>query len=1192
MSLLLVKSQNGQIRQFELSKNQPLTIGSHTISDIQIDSEGVALMEARLSWAKKQFEITAAGANKLLVNGEPVQSASLQPGDRITIGTVEFLFTTPEELENAGVDPFFDQQESEEIGLQPISEEIPAWEQKAQAPLPRKTKDSDSQSSRKKQRSGTRQTEFQHRKENQEFFEKALEGASEKINEPDSSADNEPVSKVQLSRSGSASQSPPAQKTSTSTGALRESLYASRQRPGEKEIFRSPLIMGLGLLGIFLLIGSVVLWSLIDLEEADRYLSRAREQAEQRKFQQAIDDYEQFLLLFPYDSDNETASRELSLTRVRSQLDIGVPDLSAGIQELEQLIKQHREETNFNEMHEEISKFATQIALEACEKAAEERNTDLFQLSERALKLVNLYTLKEDRLEQILSEIKQARQDAEATIQRLNVFDQAIAEMNSGLDKKKPSEVMAVRRDLISQQESAETDARVTKLLEDALRLEKESAIIQDEAQKALNRPSAISDALLTLSAGNLIVKDEIASNRAILVHAADCLYGVDTNIGVPIWRHPVGRNLPFFPVEVTLGQPGVLSSAVETRELHYLDRDTGEPIWRQTCDDQISGRPLIVRNHAYVTTHQGRLLKLDLTNGEIVSEIAFSQPLATGASLLPGKTHLVCVGQQDVLYLVSLNPWEVSEVYYLGHRPGTIQTAPLEMNPYLLIAENHETNACRLRLFDTRLEKETLKEIHQESLPGLALDPLELRGNLLFVPTTPERVTAFTISAEKNTPSMSKTNSHQAVNPRMTPAWLSAGPDGLLWTASSALRQLQLLSESLEPSTNEVAIGLATQPLQMLGESLFAARHPLYSSSIFVSRYNRNNFEAFWSLKLGDSVLFSHLNNNGELITLHGSGEVFRLRPNEFGSSAFKLKQNSTVPIPASLSANCLSSQFSDGRFGVAWGGEEPQIVTVRTTGLLEQETVLPDPPLTPPIDLKAGVAIGLAGRIHMVTRNGTEVEDYLLPVEDGQQATWKALLRLDDSHLLTLDSSHTLRRLEYVTEPIPHFNLNEQVALEFVPMTSPMLTSAGQLLVIDVENHLYLLNPETLQTQKTRTLPDSPNHDPWIANNATFLELKNNILLCLNQDESATQRWQLDLEGTSLSGTPLLIEDVWFLPTSDSGIWKVSNQDGTRIEQINVSGHCDGSPILLPNQIAFPLADGTIFFLPKDKSVEEAGS
>ncbi|MDB4787041.1 FHA domain-containing protein, partial [Planctomycetaceae bacterium] len=106
MSLLLVKSPNYVLQRFELSKNQPLSIGSHSISDIQLDDEGVALIEARISWSKKQFDITSAGDQGILVNGNKVNSAGLTSGDRFVIGSTQFLFTTESDAKQLGEDPF------------------------------------------------------------------------------------------------------------------------------------------------------------------------------------------------------------------------------------------------------------------------------------------------------------------------------------------------------------------------------------------------------------------------------------------------------------------------------------------------------------------------------------------------------------------------------------------------------------------------------------------------------------------------------------------------------------------------------------------------------------------------------------------------------------------------------------------------------------------------------------------------------------------------------------------------------------------------------------------------------------------------------------------------------------------------------------------------------------------------------
>jgi|GEM_PF-2345180 len=1194
MSVLLVKSPNRELQRLELSKNQPLSIGSHSISDIQLDDEGIALIEARISWAKKQFEITAAGGQGILVNGTPESSARLKPGDRFIIGSTQFLFTTENEEAQLGEDPFTDDHEnpksnvSGEIGLVPISDEMPAWEQQSRNPLaPLPSKPNSPQPPQKKSPQQKTPPPSKHGSDEKKKETPRPEAPASVYQELSTEA--EPAeSKVMLSRAGTESARPDSNKENdTAVGKLRESMHASRQRPGEREIFRSPLVLGLTLGGVFLLIGSVVLWSLINQEEADRYLTRAREQAEQRKFQQAISDYEQFLLNFPYDSENETAYRELSLTHVRSYLDIGLPDLSGGLQELEELIARHRDDEGFNELHGEISQYASQIAIEACEEAADKRDKSIFQLSESALRLVDLYTAETNRAEQIHEEVKTSRRKAEATILRLDVFDEAFSRMKTALKNGSAAEVMEARRDLIARYESAATDSRISKLLNEALQLEKNSATLSQETQEAAPPTDQKSDTLITLAATNRISKDELPSHRAIIVHAADCLYGVDSATGTPLWRHHIGWNPDFFPVEVTIGEPGILCHSSLKSELQFLSRDTGKMIWRQPVAGKVTGEPLIDGAEVFITTDQGDLIKLDVTSGLRMSQLTVTQPFSTSVELLADKKHLVAIGSQDVSYLINRNSLELKEVHYLGHSRGAISVAPLRLGPFLLLAENDRSESSLLRLFKIEADNARLSEVAQERIPGNILDPPVLRGNELFVPSTPERVTAFTVS--EGVPPLVKVDSHQVVNPQVTSSWLTAGPDGQVWMASTALRRLKLLTESLEASTDITALGFASQPMQISGENLFVARRPASISAVRLSRYDRNTFSGTWQTTLGDSILHHVVNGSGELITLHNSGELFRLRESNLSQSGFQTNSNALIDFPPLLQSQPLSNQFSDGRFGVVWGGDDPQLITVRTTGQIENTHKLPASPNTIPIDLQAGVVVGLPGRLHLVSRSGSTCEDYVLPVVEGQQETWTGIVRVDENHLICLDSSNTLRRIEYRSEPIMHLALAGEFAFETSVTMAPELTSDGNLLVVDQTGSLLSLNSTTLQTVASRKLDSLPAKPIRIVNDVFFVEQENGSLSCVSDSQQLKELWSLPLEGNTVTGKPLIFEDHWWIPTSDSGVLQVSPNNGKLIKKHDTPGSCHGDPLLLNESPMIPLADGSLFFLSIDSETEK---
>lgn len=1190
MSILMVKTPGGQFRRVELSKRQPLTIGSHSVSDLQIEDPEIGLMEARVSWGKQHYEVTAATPKGVKVNGETVMAADLTPGDILTLGQTDLIFTTPELLEetlaglkDSDLSDSLSMDTETYIGLMPISEEIPTWNPSdLEDPIPPERPDSPVSMPPEEDSSAP----YEIAKHSESTTDEPPDLESLDWGEADSRDEGKDVPMLkrgtgsELSPEGE-SASAPVMDTTSSLEKIRESLHASRQRPGEKEIFRSPLVMGLSIVSFFLLVGAIILWSVIGQEEADRYLERAREQAEQRKFQLAIEDYQTYLLEFPGDADVETAYRELSITRVRSQIDIGVPDWEAGLKELEELVNRHRDEPNFPQFHDQISKFAEQIAKGVCDQAGREGNSDLFELSDSALRLVELYTDDEDHRDRILSEVGTARRAAEAQILRDSVFAAAYKQMETALEQSKPFELLDARLDLIRRYADAETDSQVKSFLQKALNLE-QSLVQQNRVERAAVELPPLSDSPVTTLASSLRVsRNELPSGRPVYVRAADCLYGIDTATGEPIWRHVTGWEMPFFPIEVSLGEPALLLFSDRQKELQLLSRETGKPIWRQSLPKRAVGKPLIVGTQAFLSTEGGQLQQVDLSTGTILASLSCSQPLATSPLLLPESQHGLLIGARDLAYLIELNPPAVVEVLYLGHGSGAIATAPIRMGPLVLVIENDRADSVRLRVFDTRQKTPELVQTDEKRLPGRVIDAPVIRGKQLVIPSTPERITAFTVSAESEQPPLTQVSYFQVPNPRLTSTWITAGPAGQIWMASTALRRMHLTTESLEASSDVAAVGIATQPIQMLGDRLYVGRRPDFGQVVRFGRLDRNDFSGAWRTSVGDEILQRNLNGSGELITLHDSGAVFRLQKSSETARSLELDANADVEIPDLSVSERFTAKFDDGRLAMTWGGAEPKLSVIRTTGQIEREYELPAEPRAAPVDLDAGIVVALPGRLHLLANSRSKTEEFLLPVVEGKSAEWSSLTRLDGTHLLSVEGTGLLRRIEYRKEPLPHLAEAGNLDLKTTIVIPPLLTSPDRLLIATGEKQLLRVAADSLQILTSKTLDSAPT-GAWNVGDSVSLQLQNGSLVSLADDDQFTEKWRISFSGQNVAGRPLEHEDNLIVPVAPEGVWILKQESGEIVSKVRSPGTCAGDPLLRDGIVVIPLADGSLFFLP----------
>ncbi len=123
MAFLEIIHISGEVDQKKLSKQQPLTIGSHASTDITIDEDNVEIMHCRISWGKGGFEAVAAGTEAIEVNGNLVQRAVLKAGDTLRFGSVDIRYR---DSNKDGHAPVADEENQSELGLKPLSEELPA----------------------------------------------------------------------------------------------------------------------------------------------------------------------------------------------------------------------------------------------------------------------------------------------------------------------------------------------------------------------------------------------------------------------------------------------------------------------------------------------------------------------------------------------------------------------------------------------------------------------------------------------------------------------------------------------------------------------------------------------------------------------------------------------------------------------------------------------------------------------------------------------------------------------------------------------------------------------------------------------------------------------------------------------------------------------------------------------------------
>lgn len=657
MAHLEIMHLTGDVEKRPLHKQQPVTIGSHDSNDVRLEEDGVELIHCRISWNKSGYEAVAAGVDPIDVNGNLVRRASLSSGDVLRVGTVDLTFKTgdepPAELPTGpvGLKPLTDElptffseppQVKTPPAVKPKPAAAPSPPKKSARPAPVKSEpaarideilaDDDETSSGESGAGGDDWSKnLAALAAESRVEEKTARGGSRK---GDRAA--EPVDEVieELEETEDASTpaaTPEAGKVAAVSDRLRQAMHHRRERPGEEDTLRSPLVLGFAGLAATLLLLAAVLYFIGNRRSTQEQFDAAKALVDEGKYAQAIKQLEEFADTHLGHPLEQPARMMAGIAEVDRHLSGAIKDWPKGLEELKRFINDYRDYEGFELQHDLLWRRAGDISLGSAETAAKAFSRDLLQVSKDAEAILNTYAPKDSPPTQLLQQIAATRRSSEAVILRHETFATATAELNAALESSDPMVALEKRRDLLIRYPDFRTDAKLAELLTKTLDTERGLVEAEQLDRAALtDDPDASSAPGLSLIFNARSRTDSVSVGQAVSVLAKDCCYGVDTVTGQPVWRRVIGLNTPFFPLREP-SVPSLILFDTRRQELARVHADTGALIWRQPIDEPVSGQPLLDEGQIYLPTRGGGLYKIDLQSGSVSTRLQFSQEV-TGA--------------------------------------------------------------------------------------------------------------------------------------------------------------------------------------------------------------------------------------------------------------------------------------------------------------------------------------------------------------------------------------------------------------------------------------------------------------------------------------------------------------------------------------------------------------------------------
>ena len=968
-----------------------------------------------------------------------------------------------------------------------------------------------------------------------------------------------------------------------SLARISDRLTGGAERPGEQQIGRSPLILSLGFVILGLAIVGGVFYFLIIRENESRRFQSATAALEEARYTEAEQLFERFLKDYPSGNSCSAARISLHKTRVRRYTDgnnFSVNSVVEALREVETFVRVCRDLPGYEKEQENLVRYAQKITEAAAQVAVDQASQEALDTSRTALTRLEQFTSGGNLSGETREKLIRMQRRADAAILKRRVLQSSLAEIRKTRDEGETLAAIRSWQDLIRRYEVLSDDAEFQTVLSEVLEKERDHTTAEElEANTGSDTTDQPPRPSVSLNLNTQASASLVSQNRRVFAWGGDSCYALDSETGVPLWKVPVGTDLPFPPVTLETSEPSLLVFLTEQMELRLLRQQDGQVIWRQPFDALPTGPPLILDQQIYLTTQAGDLRQLSAGTGRGIARVKFSQPVLGPPAVSHDGRLLVLPGRESLVYTLTRRPLECTAVSHTAHRQGSVGAPMISMGLLYLMCENHSVERATLHALEMTSEPGTLVRRESRTVEGQIQDSCLLRGDQLFVPSTPQRVTAFRVSDRPESDVLSRIGTNQLENAGFASMHLLPGPGGDLWMASTSLRRFRVTTNAILLDDVVVTEGQHLYPMHLVDDSLYLATRKEWSSSVFFTRASRTSMKGIWRTVLSTNIVAAGPSSSGQsLLAVSDYGEVFRVPLQKPAGTEFHLESLSRFRLPDGLTEPVGGLELPDGRLAAWCGGGEPAVWTITEAGHLEQRWTLSAAPETDPVPLAGGVVAALPGRLHL-TASGRHVDDYRASSALNQHAVWKQLVAVSASELLAVNADDKLVRVEYRTRPRPHL---AEVSITQIDSSIDVAPVAGGdfLVLVTLDGRLVLMRTATLEIIAEQQLDGVTDRPAVISGDRIFVDVGGREIRVFEPGEKLRSTGSIRLNRDHLAGRPMPLAEGGFLAALSSGrILRLDANGNPTGPAVQLSQRLQQGPVRVGDNVLVIALDGSIY-------------
>lgn len=982
-----------------------------------------------------------------------------------------------------------------------------------------------------------------------------------------------------------------------------------RRKKVKKSQWESPLLLlGTGALALMLIGGGFLIFVLLRGNETKMF--QAAESAYRaQSYNQAITLFDRYLGSFPGGEFSSKARVMTAMASLRQKAEAG-GDMTGALAKAQEVLPVIKTEKAFDdEVRGELAMVLPAIAEGFSLQAVNAKKTAdaerFVKLADEAMVLVDdaefiprkLRETQSGRLETIEENLKLAMR----AIERDKRLEDALARMTAAVGEGKIDQAYGVRRELVRDYPGLATDARLLTAVAAIVAKEQELVQVQPSTLVSTAAPAAEGEAKLFSLARIEGKPVEDAPESVYVAYGRSAAYGIDMRTGKPVWRRYLGEGEERAPVEIEASD-AVLLSDTESGAVELVRRSDGFVQWRTPVGETFA-QPTVFGDVALIATATGRLHSLGVADGTPRSMAQFSQPLAAAPGFDAQRPLLYQCGRQTNLYVLNADSLACREVYYLGHKEGTVHVPPALMRGYVFVAENAGADYSFLHVLAAKNSGLGLEKAQDPiRLDGHVNAPMQIYDRRLIVATDSGGITFFEVDPAAKSAPVVATTQFNAAHRELARPW-SLIYSGTLFVAERRLSRYEVQTSrgQLNRSWIKYEGDVFTGPLAQAGANAvtIAHRQPGLPSQT-VTAIDQASGEPIWRCDVGYGPigLFDPgATGASEPLLFSSLGQAFALP--DWNAAPDYLPETATAGTGARGSSFDQAFVRSD-KTVVLYGKNNPDraaiyqqnkdpIMRVTRFGLKGGR-----PTADSILWRDALIVPWSAGQIFALDpTTGTNAAMPFQPtLTPGQETVWRRPVASpnDPAALFVAENSGAVYRVALQDSASPF--LKEAVAGKVEGEITGPLAAIGATVAVPVlaegAARIDLLNDATLAKAKEVPLSAALSAGPFAIDDLYVVTLVSGEAIAF--DVQGEIKWRTGLPAEALAGDPLLSGENLILAFKSGDLVVVERASGDLLSaQKRIEGF-DRLIAVQEGRVLAATAEGASVILPLDPADSEA--